>query len=140
MTAVGRDRLVLAAILALAAGLRLIALPRRGEWDDDQGIEMLAMLGWVRDGRIPLLGPVSSAPTVHHGAWFYWILAPGAFATDAHPMAAVATLAVLPFKPLTADGRDDYLGLGMADALITRLETQGEKTLEGMEHAQQGGQ
>lgn len=26
------------------------------------------------------------------------------------------------------------------DALITRLETQGEKTLEGMEHAQQGGQ
>lgn len=25
------------------------------------------------------------------------------------------------------------------DALITRLETQGEKTLEGMEHAQQGG-
>lgn len=95
MTAIGRDRLVLAAILALAAGLRLIALPRRGEWDDDQGIEMLAMLGWVRDGRIPLLGPVSSAPTVHHGAWFYWILAPGAFATDAHPMAAVATLAVI---------------------------------------------
>jgi hypothetical protein len=26
------------AILVLAALLRLVALPRRGEWDDDQGI------------------------------------------------------------------------------------------------------
>ncbi|QLL06179.1 glycosyltransferase family 39 protein [Mycobacterium vicinigordonae] len=56
---------------------------------------MLTMLRWVRDGQLPLLGPLSSAPTVHHGAWFYWILAPGAFATDAHPVAAVATLAVI---------------------------------------------
>jgi 4-amino-4-deoxy-L-arabinose transferase-like glycosyltransferase len=86
---------VLIAILVLAALLRLVALPRRGEWDDDQGIEMVAMLRWVRDGQVPLLGPLSSAPTVHHGAWFYWILAPGAFATDAHPIAAMITLAVI---------------------------------------------
>ena len=86
---------MLIAILVLAALLRLVALPRRGEWDDDQGIEMVAMLQWVRDGQIPLLGPLSSAPTVHHGAWFYWILAPGAFATDAHPVAAMVTLAVI---------------------------------------------
>ena len=31
------------------------------------------------------------------------------------------TLAVLPFKPLAADAGDQYLELGMADALITRL-------------------
>lgn len=92
MTTLRRDQLVPAAILALAAGLRLTALPQRGEWDDDQGVEMLTMLGWVRDGRVPLPGPLSSAPTVHHGAGFYWILAPGAFATDAHPTAAVAHL------------------------------------------------
>ncbi len=92
MTTLRRDQLVLAAILALAAGLRLTALPQRGEWDDDQGVEMLTMLGWVRDCRVPLPGPLSSAPTVHHGAGFYWILASGAFASDAHPTAAVAHL------------------------------------------------
>ena len=34
-----------------------------------------------------------------------------------------ATLAVLPFKPLTSEGRDELLELGMADALIARLST-----------------
>ncbi|HET7528352.1 MAG TPA: winged helix-turn-helix domain-containing protein [Burkholderiaceae bacterium] len=33
------------------------------------------------------------------------------------------TLAVLPFKPLTAEGRDDLLEVGMADSLIARLST-----------------
>jgi len=35
--------------------------------------------------------------------------------------AAVSSLAVLPFKPIGAGDEDEYLGLGMADALITRL-------------------
>jgi len=35
--------------------------------------------------------------------------------------AAVKTIAVLPFKPLRSDGSDEYLGLGMADTLITKL-------------------
>jgi TolB-like protein/DNA-binding winged helix-turn-helix (wHTH) protein/Tfp pilus assembly protein PilF len=33
----------------------------------------------------------------------------------------VRSLAVLPFKPIGARDEDDYLGLGMADALITKL-------------------
>jgi DNA-binding winged helix-turn-helix (wHTH) protein/TolB-like protein/Flp pilus assembly protein TadD len=33
------------------------------------------------------------------------------------------TLAVLPFKPLMAEGRDELLELGMADSLIARLST-----------------
>jgi TolB-like protein/Tfp pilus assembly protein PilF len=33
----------------------------------------------------------------------------------------VRSIAVLPFKSLSADDSDDYLGLGIADALITRL-------------------
>jgi DNA-binding winged helix-turn-helix (wHTH) protein/TolB-like protein len=33
----------------------------------------------------------------------------------------VRSIAVLPFKPLTADEKDEYLGLGMADTLIGRL-------------------
>jgi TolB-like protein/DNA-binding winged helix-turn-helix (wHTH) protein/Flp pilus assembly protein TadD len=34
---------------------------------------------------------------------------------------AMTSIAVLPFKPLTADRDDEYLGLGVADTLITRL-------------------
>jgi DNA-binding winged helix-turn-helix (wHTH) protein/TolB-like protein/Flp pilus assembly protein TadD len=34
---------------------------------------------------------------------------------------AISSVAVLPFKPLSYDGADDYLGLGLADTLITRL-------------------
>ena len=33
----------------------------------------------------------------------------------------VRSIAVLPFKPLGANDRDEHLGLGLADALITRL-------------------
>ena len=35
--------------------------------------------------------------------------------------APVRSIAVLPFKPLSSDGYDEYLGLGMADTLITKL-------------------
>ncbi len=35
--------------------------------------------------------------------------------------APVKSIAVLPFKPLSADDSDEYLGLGMADSLITEL-------------------
>jgi TolB-like protein/Tfp pilus assembly protein PilF len=37
------------------------------------------------------------------------------------PPSAISTLAVLPFKTLSADRSDEYLGLGLADALIMRL-------------------
>ncbi|HVG31577.1 MAG TPA: winged helix-turn-helix domain-containing protein [Pyrinomonadaceae bacterium] len=36
-------------------------------------------------------------------------------------IASVRTVAVLPFAPISADGRDEFLELGMADALITKL-------------------
>ncbi|MGH9850766.1 MAG: winged helix-turn-helix domain-containing protein [Blastocatellia bacterium] len=39
----------------------------------------------------------------------------------AAPSAAIRSIAVLPFKPLTASGRDEALELGMADTLITKL-------------------
>ncbi len=43
-----------------------------------------------------------------------------ASASDGYAGASRATIAVLPFKPIGATGVE-YLGLGMADALITRL-------------------
>jgi len=39
----------------------------------------------------------------------------------AAPDPQVRSIAVLPFKSLGAEGGDDYLGLGMADTLITKL-------------------
>jgi DNA-binding winged helix-turn-helix (wHTH) protein/TolB-like protein/Tfp pilus assembly protein PilF len=50
---------------------------------------------------------------------FYFWLSGKPKATE--PGTAVRSVAVLPFKPLSPDGIDEYLGLGMADALITRL-------------------
>ena len=44
---------------------------------------------------------------------FYWI--------SNKPKPGVKTIAVLPFKPLSADGRDEALELGMADTLINKL-------------------
>ena len=61
-----------------------------------------------------------SAATVLGGAgWWAWRRKPRA--TDA--TALRATLAVLPFKPLAAESRDELLEVGMADSLITRLST-----------------
>ncbi|MEN3330673.1 MAG: hypothetical protein V7641_38 [Blastocatellia bacterium] len=49
------------------------------------------------------------------GLWFSGKL------QTAAPGAAVKTMAVLPFKLLGDNDADEYLGIGMADALITRL-------------------
>ena len=45
----------------------------------------------------------------------------GWFLLPANSADAPTTIAVLPFKPLNADGRDETLEMGMADTLITRL-------------------
>ena len=90
-----RDGLALALVLVAAGALRLVALPGRGEWDDDQGSELLTMLYWVRGGQLPDLGPLSSFGTAHHGVAYYWLLAPGAFLTDVDPVAASATTALI---------------------------------------------
>jgi TolB-like protein/DNA-binding winged helix-turn-helix (wHTH) protein/tetratricopeptide (TPR) repeat protein len=50
----------------------------------------------------------------------WWALRRASNARDAaHP----STLAVLPFKPLVSDARDELLEVGMADSLIARLST-----------------
>jgi DNA-binding winged helix-turn-helix (wHTH) protein/TolB-like protein/tetratricopeptide (TPR) repeat protein len=52
--------------------------------------------------------------------WWAWRRATTATASAIAPGASVA---VLPFKPLAAEGRDELLEVGMADSLITRLST-----------------
>jgi len=58
-------------------------------------------------------------PIILTVALFYFLPTRSSKSLTAEP--AIKTIAVLPFKPLSADERDEYFGLGMADALITRL-------------------
>jgi len=59
-----------------------------------------------------------SAALLGGAGWWAWRRTP------ADGLAApAATLAVLPFKPLFAEGRDELLEVGMADSLIARLST-----------------
>jgi DNA-binding winged helix-turn-helix (wHTH) protein/TolB-like protein/Tfp pilus assembly protein PilF len=51
-------------------------------------------------------------------AVYFWITNKPA---EVEPTLAVKTIAVLPFKPLVADSRDESLELGMADTLINKL-------------------
>lgn len=88
------DLLVLVSIVALAAILRLVDLPTRGTWDSDQGHDMLVLRSLVRDGVVPLLGPPTSIGDVHHGAWYYYLLAPAAWLTNASPLGVVTAIAL----------------------------------------------
>ena len=54
---------------------------------------MLVLLGFVRDGTVPLLGPPTSSGAFHHGALYYYLLAPAAALSDADPGAVVAAIA-----------------------------------------------
>ncbi|CAN5134708.1 hypothetical protein BH11PSE10_BH11PSE10_10820 [soil metagenome] len=68
---------------------------------------------WLR------LALATSAVAVLGGTgWWAWLRLP------ATGLAALgATLAVLPFRPLVAEARDELLEVGMADSLVSRLST-----------------
>lgn len=89
------DRLTLALLIAIAALTRLPFLEARGSWDADQGHDMLVLRGLVSNGVIPLLGPPTSIGDFHHGALYYFLLAPAAFLSGAQPFAVVLELALL---------------------------------------------
>lgn len=81
---------------------------------DEHGVPALARrrsLAWALAG--------TTAATMGGGAW--WWLGPRASSRQTSPVRS--TLAVLPFKPLITEGRDELLEVGMADSLIARLST-----------------
>jgi 4-amino-4-deoxy-L-arabinose transferase-like glycosyltransferase len=88
-----RELAALAAILIVAAVLRLLDLPTRGMWDADQGHDMLVLRAFVHDGVIPLLGPPTSIGTFHHGVLYYYLLAPFAAVSGSDPVAVVGAIA-----------------------------------------------
>ncbi len=87
------DRIVLAGLVLLAAALRFVDLATRGTWDADQGHDMLVLRALVRSGEVPLLGPPTSIGDFHHGALYYYLLAPAAALTGADPLGVVAAIA-----------------------------------------------
>ena len=82
-------------LLVLAGVLRLPSLSTRATWDADQGHDMLVLRDLVRNGVIPLLGPPTSIGDVHHGALYYYLLAPAAALTGGDSPLAVTTLIAL---------------------------------------------
>jgi len=87
--------LILGAILVLAAILRFDALPTRGTWDADQGHDMLTLMAFVHDGVFPLVGPPTSIGDFHHGAAYYYLLAPSAWLGGGDPAFVVGEIALL---------------------------------------------
>jgi hypothetical protein len=95
VTAGRRDLLVLVGLLVLAALLRLPDLATRGTWDADQGHDMLVLHELVQHGSIPLLGPPTSIGDFHHGAWYYYLLAPAALiGAGDEPLTVVGAIAL----------------------------------------------
>ncbi len=94
-TRAGRLELgVLLAILVLAALTRLPGLDVRGPWDADQGHDMIVLDALIHRGEVPLLGPRTSVGTFHHGAVYYYLLAPAAAVSNADPVAVTAEIAL----------------------------------------------
>ena len=92
----GADLVVLVGLLALAALLRLPDLATRGTFDGDQGTDALVVRTMIRGGVVPLLGPRTSIGAFHHGAPYYYLLAPSGVASGGDdPLALAALIAVL---------------------------------------------
>jgi 4-amino-4-deoxy-L-arabinose transferase-like glycosyltransferase len=89
-----REALGLAGILAVAALLRFMDLPARGQWEADQGHDMLVLFQFTQQGQWPLLGPPTSIGDFHHGALYYYLLAPAAWLSGADPVAVTAEVAL----------------------------------------------
>ncbi len=91
-----RDFAALGAVITIAAVLRLPGLAERGGWDSDQGVDMATLQGFVSHGVVPLLGPQTSIGNVHHGALYYYLIAPAAIPSGGtDPTAVVLWIALV---------------------------------------------
>src|SRR5262245_15495140 len=122
------------------------ATPRFVETVDRRGYRFIAPVAFVAFAEDPADRPVSSAPDLPPSSearmpglfdfrrrWLAGalILAIAVIVvavlsvrrSSSSVGATVTSIAVLPFHPLQLDERDQYLGIGIADAVITRLST-----------------
>jgi DNA-binding winged helix-turn-helix (wHTH) protein/TolB-like protein/Flp pilus assembly protein TadD len=99
----------------------------------------------ITEPQIPITPPASNSIATGKGrGWKMWaasalvaaiLLAGGSYflvrrarrvETTAAANSQIRSIAILPFKSLGSEGADEYLGLGMADALITKLSSIGQ--------------
>ena len=106
------ELLALLGILVLAALTRLPGIDTRGRWDADQGTDMLVLRGMAVDGEVPLLGPKTSIGSFHHGAVYYYLLAPAAVISSADPVVVTGEIALFGSRPWPRRGgwRDSWAG------------------------------
>ena len=116
-----RELLALLAILALAAVLRLPGLDQRGRWDADQGHDMLVLRALATEGEVPLLGPRTSIGTFHHGAVYYYLLAPAALLSNADPIAVSGEIALIGIAAVAATWWLGRLLAGSLAGLVAAL-------------------
>ncbi len=81
-------------VLAVALALRLPGLAARGTWDADQGHDMLVLWRLFVDHQLPVLGPPTSIGDFHHGALYYYLLAPFAWLSNGNPTVVVGAIAL----------------------------------------------
>ena len=89
------DRTSLLSVVAAAALLRIPGIEARGQFDADQGHDMATLVAFTRDGVVPLLGPKTSVGEFHHGAFYYYLLAPSAAMSGGDPVAVTLIIALL---------------------------------------------
>ena len=88
---------------------------------ETEGTMLLTGKQLVAARRLPLkaLIPAIGLLLISLAAIFYFLI--GNRSSGPAAGTRIRSMAVLPFKPLTEDAGNEYLGLGMADVLITRL-------------------
>jgi 4-amino-4-deoxy-L-arabinose transferase-like glycosyltransferase len=89
-----RELVALLVIVAVATVLRFVDLSTRGQWEADQGHDMLVLYNLTHLGEWPLVGPPTSIGGFHHGVLYYYLLAPAAWLSGADPVAVTAMIAV----------------------------------------------
>ncbi len=96
------ELLALLGILVLAALTRLPGIDARGRWDADQGTDMIVLRDMAVDGEVPLLGPKTSIGSFHHGAVYYYLLAPAAVISSADPVVVTGEIALFGIAAVAA--------------------------------------
>ena len=102
-------------------GYRFIASVEESEDEQKFVAEQETLAGGLRNRALPsrriTIGALAILLVIASFASYPWLSRQSDNREESGP---VRSLAVLPFKPLNTNG-DNYLGLGMADVLITRL-------------------
>lgn len=91
-----RSKLILPLIFITGLLLRTYRLPTSYYYAGDSGLFDLAVINWLKlKGVFPLVGPVGSTGDLHFGPFYYYLIAPGLWLFNWHPLGSVLTVLIL---------------------------------------------